>query len=666
MFNALDKDNSGAIDIAELRSALRNMNLELTDENVALLLRRIDKDVDSDLSFAEFQELLKILYSFKRTFRESDSDNSGSIDRKELEACFRKLGVVFSPLLLSLFEEIFDADKSGSIDYQEFFGLFFYFRELEDTYRHRGGKPDWARYVIGPDASVEEQASLMGTVDWNKPFDTFAKLACTKRLEAIRRKNLERSASALATPGGGLHKWSTESRISGARDSSPGSVQIGRHNTVLNNRPGAASTVSTSTPASVTPGSTPGAAVAQQLGPSDEQIKSWGVVSEENWSKRRPRAVTKWETQTPGPHNPAVITDGHNVEFGAAVAADAPIELDDADKFNPFYKDNIAERTHIDLVALSDDAGPYIISVEEKPERAKAIIRSKKDDERLLISFGRSSLEEELRRMKPELAKATMWRVVNPDLKVDLMAFEQKLIPRAYKFGVLLRMPGQTDETQWYNNQKSTPELDEFLDSIAYRVKLRGWTRYRGGLNVREGLTGEESYYTNYHGYEVMFHVSTMIPYYPNDAQQVERKRHLGNDVVVLVFQDPRVTEPFDPRIIKSQFNHVFVIVQPVLGSRPTQYKIAILHRQGVAAYGPVLPVGPLVKGERLKELLLAKLINAERAAMYAPDFKGKGVRTREAMLRDTIERYPDEKVARKGSCVVEKTGGFFKKIFTS
>jgi hypothetical protein len=37
----------------------------------------------------------------------------------------------------------------------------------------------------------------------------------------------------------------------------------------------------------------------------------------------------------------------------------------------------------------------------------------------------------------------------------------------------------------------------------------------------------------------------------------VERKRHLGNDVVIIVFRDSDVTEPFDPSAIKSQFNRI-------------------------------------------------------------------------------------------------------------
>ena len=50
-----------------------------------------------------------------------------------------------------------------------------------------------------------------------------------------------------------------------------------------------------------------------------------------------------------------------------------------------------------------------------------------------------------------------------------------------------------------------------------------------------------------------MFHVSTLIPYTPGDQQQVERKRHLGNDIVVILFKEGNT--PFDPLVIRSQFN---------------------------------------------------------------------------------------------------------------
>jgi len=181
------------------------------------------------------------------------------------------------------------------------------------------------------------------------------------------------------------------------------------------------------------------------------------------------------------------------------------------------------------------------------------------------------------------------------------------------------------------------------MDFLAFKITLKGWNRFRGGLNIKDDLTGKESYYNNHRGFEIMFHVSTLIPFQPHDAQQVERKRHLGNDVVVVVFQESDVTEPFDPAKMKSQFNHVFCVVRPTGTPENRSYKIAFTNKLGTQPYGPVLPAGGVYpKGDSLREFLLAKLINGERAAMYAPDFKGKGVRTRVALLQDIIKRYPE------------------------
>ncbi len=50
------QDNSGTVDVSELRAALRNMNLDLTDDNLKLLLRRLDRAQHCDeLSFQEFR-----------------------------------------------------------------------------------------------------------------------------------------------------------------------------------------------------------------------------------------------------------------------------------------------------------------------------------------------------------------------------------------------------------------------------------------------------------------------------------------------------------------------------------------------------------------------------------------------------------------------------------
>lgn len=42
---------------------------------------------------------------------------------------------------------------------------------------------------------------------------------------------------------------------------------------------------------------------------------------------------------------------------------------------------------------------------------------------------------------------------------------------------------------------------------------------------------------------------------------QLLRKRHIGNDIVTIVFQEPGAL-PFTPKTVRSQFQHVFIIVK--------------------------------------------------------------------------------------------------------
>jgi hypothetical protein len=51
------------------------------------------------------------------------------------------------------------------------------------------------------------------------------------------------------------------------------------------------------------------------------------------------------------------------------------------------------------------------------------------------------------------------------------------------------------------------------------------------------GHTGTEAVYEQYYNREIMFHVAPLLPHTAGDAQQLQRKRHVGNDIVAIVFQ---------------------------------------------------------------------------------------------------------------------------------
>jgi len=73
-------------------------------------------------------------------------------------------------------------------------------------------------------------------------------------------------------------------------------------------------------------------------------------------------------------------------------------------------------------------------------------------------------------------------------------------------------------------------------------------------------FTGLYSVYTHWRNIEIMFHVSTLLPYEKHDPQKLQRKRHIGNDIVCVVFLEADNTR-FSPACIKSHFLHTFILV---------------------------------------------------------------------------------------------------------
>ncbi|RXM97304.1 Rap1 GTPase-activating protein 1 [Acipenser ruthenus] len=109
------------------------------------------------------------------------------------------------------------------------------------------------------------------------------------------------------------------------------------------------------------------------------------------------------------------------------------------------------------------------------------------------------------------------------------------------------------------------------------------------------------------------------IPY--PSVHELQRKRHIGNDIVAIVFQDE--STPFVPDMIASNFLHAYIVVQVVNPcSENTLYKVSVTARDDVPFFGPALP-NPAIfkKGPEFHEFLLTKLINAEYACYKAEKF---------------------------------------------
>ncbi|KAK2491973.1 hypothetical protein MC885_014684 [Smutsia gigantea] len=173
---------------------------------------------------------------------------------------------------------------------------------------------------------------------------------------------------------------------------------------------------------------------------------------------------------------------------------------------------------------------------------------------------------------------------------------DEKLGPVAlcqkHKVGILYCKAGQSSEEEMYNNEEAGPAFEEFLS-----------------------LIGEKDY-------EIMFHVSTLLPYTPNNRQQ-----------------EPGAL-PFTPRNIRSHFQHVFIIVRahnPCTDS--VCYSMAVTRSKDAPPFGPPIPSGTTFrKSDVFRDFLLAKVINAENAAHKSDKFHTMATRTRQEYLKDLAE----------------------------
>ncbi|TNN45812.1 Signal-induced proliferation-associated 1-like protein 1 [Liparis tanakae] len=188
-------------------------------------------------------------------------------------------------------------------------------------------------------------------------------------------------------------------------------------------------------------------------------------------------------------------------------------------------------------------------------------------------------LKEVLEYLVPELNVHCLRLALNtPKVTEQLMKLDEQGLSFQRKVGVMYCMAGQSGEEEMYNNESAGPALEEFLHLLGERVRLKGFTKYRAQLDAKTDSTGTHSMYTTYKDYEIMFHVSSMLPYTPNNKQQLLRKRHIGNDIVTIVFQEPGAL-PFTPKNIRSHFQHVFVVDLTSDLARREQQQLVMLEQ---------------------------------------------------------------------------------------
>ncbi|XP_057663498.1 signal-induced proliferation-associated 1-like protein 1 isoform X5 [Diorhabda carinulata] len=256
--------------------------------------------------------------------------------------------------------------------------------------------------------------------------------------------------------------------------------------------------------------------------------------------------------------------------------------------------------------------------------------------------------------------------IQNQHVTEQILKLDEQGLTNHYKVGIMYCKADQNTEEEMYNNEEAGPAFLEFLETIGQTVRLNGFDKYKAGLDNKTDSTGLYSVYAQYQECEIMFHVSTMLPFTPNNRQQLLRKRHIGNDIVTIVFQEPGAL-PFTPKGIRSQFQHVFIVVHAINPcTENTHYKVAVSRSKDVEVFGPPIKEGAIFpKGKVFAEFLLAKVVNAENAAHRSEKFVTMATRTRQEYLKDLVINYSTSTIVDTGQKFCE-CNDLFVAIFSS
>ena len=330
-----------------------------------------------------------------------------------------------------------------------------------------------------------------------------------------------------------------------------------------------------------------------------------------------------------------------------------------SDSVGEVYREHFVGSEHFNFcgyVGAGGDA-PVVMSVkflnyeiEESTctNNVRVIVRLKSGSLHRILQASGSSIQSSsllvpskiLQVIIPKLNTSTfqLWPIMCPGASKLIRSYDEHEEVTKFKFGLMYQKVGQVTEEEILNNETHSESLTEFLHMLGKISKLSEHVGYRGGLDTKYGQTGEYLLYdSSFQNCEVVFHVSTLLPYTKNDRQQLQRKCHIGNDIVAIVFQDGET--PFSPEMITSHFLHAFIVVRPINPcSSKVQYQVSVTAKHDVPSFGPNLPKNSTFdKGPQFKDFLFTKLINGEKACYKAKKFDMLNQRTRMALLTNLV-----------------------------
>uniref|UniRef100_A0A8C6XTD9 GTPase activating Rap/RanGAP domain like 3 n=1 Tax=Naja naja TaxID=35670 RepID=A0A8C6XTD9_NAJNA len=290
-------------------------------------------------------------------------------------------------------------------------------------------------------------------------------------------------------------------------------------------------------------------------------------------------------------------------------------------------------KVHQNYVGMDAEKNPFFLSVvlsdqnNQRVPQYRAILWRKTGTQKICLPYSPTktlSVKSILSAMNLDKFEKGPREILHPEIQKGSVNF---------KFGILYAKDGQLTDDEMFSNETGSETFQRLLSLLGDTVTLKGWTGYRGGLDTKSkwtlGIllktktnTGRES---NAEIYLILL-------------LQVERKRHIGNDIVTIVFQEGEETSPaFKPSMIRSHFTHIFALVR--YNKQSDSYRLKIFSEESVPLFGPPLPSPPVFTDhQEFRDFLLVKLINGEKATLETPTFAQKRQRTIDMLIRSLYQ----------------------------
>lgn len=143
-----------------------------------------------------------------------------------------------------------------------------------------------------------------------------------------------------------------------------------------------------------------------------------------------------------------------------------------------------------------------------------------------------------------------------------ISTFDRTATVDSHKVGVIYIGEGQTNERDIFMNDIGSPAYTSFVTGLGTLARLKDAKFNTGGLDTRGDADGEFTYVWRDRCLELVYHITTMMPTDPNDDMTYpNKKRHIGNDFVNIIFNDSGLPYNFDT--FPGAFNYVHIVISP-------------------------------------------------------------------------------------------------------